>query len=150
MALSSADVPPTPTIRGVPRPLARALEAYADRIDVDLVRKAYELAVECHAGQVRASGEEFVTHTVEVATILAGLRLDTATIVAGLVHDVVEDTALTLTELEERFGAEVSTLVDGVTKIGKVQFRSHTEQQVASIPTKAAVAVAHQRVLVKI
>ncbi len=130
MPLHSADLTPTPTIRGVPRPLARALEAYADRIDVDLVRKAYELAVECHAGQVRASGEDFVTHTVEVATILAGLRLDTATIVAGLVHDVVEDTALTLPELEERFGVEVANLVDGVTKIGKVRFRSHTEQQV--------------------
>jgi GTP pyrophosphokinase len=130
MALPSSSPAPTPTIRGVPRPLARALEAYADRLDVDLIRKAYDLAVECHAGQVRASGEAFVSHTVEVATILAGLRLDTSTIVAGLVHDVVEDTALTLQELEERFGSEVSTLVDGVTKIGKVQFRSHTEQQV--------------------
>lgn len=130
MVLPSADPPATPTIRGLPRPLARALEAYADRLDVDMVRSAYDLAVECHAGQRRASGEEFVTHTVEVATILAGLRLDTATIVAGLVHDVVEDTALTLAELEERFGGEVATLVDGVTKIGKVQFRSHTEQQV--------------------
>ncbi|MBT8337475.1 MAG: bifunctional (p)ppGpp synthetase/guanosine-3',5'-bis(diphosphate) 3'-pyrophosphohydrolase [Gemmatimonadetes bacterium] len=130
MALPSSSPVPTPTIRGVPRPLARALEAYADRLDVDLIRKAYDVAVECHAGQVRASGEEYVSHTVEVATILAGLRLDTSTIVAGLVHDVVEDTALTLRELEERFGFEVSALVDGVTKIGKVRFRSHTEQQV--------------------
>ncbi|MBT8405103.1 MAG: bifunctional (p)ppGpp synthetase/guanosine-3',5'-bis(diphosphate) 3'-pyrophosphohydrolase [Gemmatimonadetes bacterium] len=130
MALPSSSPVPTPTIRGVPRPLARALEAYADRLDVDLIRKAYDVAVECHAGQVRASGEEYVSHTVEVATILAGLRLDTSTIVAGLVHDVVEDTALTLRELEERFGSEVSALVDGVTKIGKVRFRSHTEQQV--------------------
>ncbi len=130
MALSSRNPAPTPTIRGIPRPLARALEAYADRLDVDAIRRAYELAVASHAGQRRASGDEFVSHTVEVATILAGLRLDTATIVAGLVHDVVEDTAMTLLELEERFGAEVATLVDGVTKIGKVQFRSHTEQQV--------------------
>lgn len=130
MVFSSASSPPTPTIRGVPRPLARALEAYADRLDVDLIRKAYDLAAEGHAGQVRASGEAFVSHTVEVATILAGLRLDTATIVAGLVHDIVEDTAFTLSELEERFGREVAALVDGVTKIGKVQFRSHTEQQV--------------------
>lgn len=130
MPFSSAGSAPTPTIRGLPRPLARALEAYADRLDVAPIRSAYDLAVECHAGQVRASGEEFVSHTVEVATILAGLRLDTATIVAGLVHDVVEDTALTLSELEERFGREVAALVDGVTKIGKVQFRSHTEQQV--------------------
>lgn len=120
----------TPTIRGLPRPLARALEAYAERLDVEMIRAAYTLAVEAHAGQVRASGEEYVTHTVEVATILAGLRLDTASIVAALVHDVVEDTAFTLAEIEERFGPEVAAIVDGVTKIGKVQFRSTTEQQV--------------------
>lgn len=119
-----------PTIRGLPRPLARALEAYAERLDVEMIRAAYTLAVEAHAGQVRASGEEYVTHTVEVATILAGLRLDTASIVAALVHDVVEDTAFTLAEIEERFGPEVAAIVDGVTKIGKVQFRSTTEQQV--------------------
>lgn len=130
MALTSTGTTTTPTIRGLPRPLARTLEAYADRLDVDMIRTAYDLAVECHAGQVRASGEDFVTHTVEVATILGGLRLDTATIVAGLVHDIVEDTAFTLAELSERFGPEVAALVDGVTKIGKVQFRSHTEQQV--------------------
>ncbi len=118
------------TIHGLPRPLARQLEAYADRLDVDLIRRAYELAVEAHAGQRRASGEEYVSHTVEVATILASLRLDTATLVAGLVHDTVEDTAVTNEELEERFGEEVATLVDGVTKIGRVEFRSHTEQQV--------------------
>jgi GTP pyrophosphokinase len=120
----------TPTIHGLPRPLARGLEAYAERLDLEPIKRAWELAVEAHAGQQRASGEDFVSHTMEVATILAGLRLDTASIVAGLVHDVVEDTAISLQELEERFGAEVATLVDGVTKIGKVKFRSHTEQQV--------------------
>src|SRR5262245_3937817 len=128
--LSSSTTPATPTIRGLPRPLARVLEGYADRLDVDRIRAAYELALEAHAGQRRASGEEYVSHAVEVATILASLRLDTATLVAGLVHDVLEDTAVTLSELHERFGREVSTLVDGVTKIGKVQFQSHTEQQV--------------------
>jgi GTP pyrophosphokinase len=101
-----------------------------DRLDPDAIRRAHDLAVEAHAGQRRASGEEFVTHTVEVATILAILRLDTASIVAGLVHDTVEDTHVTLGEIEERFGREVAALVDGVTKIGRVEFRSHTEQQV--------------------
>jgi GTP pyrophosphokinase len=110
--------------------LARALEAYVDRLDPDAIKRAYDLAVEAHAGQRRASGEEFVSHTVEVATILAVLRLDTASIVAGLIHDTVEDTHVTLAELGERFGQEVAALVDGVTKIGKVEFRSHTEQQV--------------------
>ncbi|UCC26817.1 MAG: bifunctional (p)ppGpp synthetase/guanosine-3',5'-bis(diphosphate) 3'-pyrophosphohydrolase [Gemmatimonadales bacterium] len=125
-----ASAPATSTIRGLPRPLARALEAYVDRLDPDAIRRAHDLAVEAHAGQRRASGEEFVTHTVEVATILAILRLDTASIVAGLVHDTVEDTHVTLGEIEERFGREVAALVDGVTKIGRVEFRSHTEQQV--------------------
>jgi len=122
--------PSTPTIRGLPRPLARALEPYADRLDVDSIRDAYELAAEAHAGQTRASGAEYVTHTIEVATLLAQLRLDTASIVVGLIHDVVEDTEISLADLEERFGPEVATIVDGVTKLGQVQFRSATEQQV--------------------
>ncbi|GMV07596.1 MAG: GTP pyrophosphokinase [Gemmatimonadota bacterium] len=121
---------PTPTIRGLPRPLARALEAYADRLDVQKIREAYDLAAEAHAGQRRASGEEYVSHTVEVATILATLRLDTASIVSGLIHDTVEDTALSLSDVEGRFGREVATIVDGVTKLGKVQFSTTTEQQV--------------------
>ncbi|HSG08671.1 MAG TPA: bifunctional (p)ppGpp synthetase/guanosine-3',5'-bis(diphosphate) 3'-pyrophosphohydrolase [Longimicrobiales bacterium] len=110
--------------------MARALEAYAGRLDVDKIREAYGLAVEAHTGQRRASGEEYVSHTVEVATILATLRLDSASIIAGLVHDIVEDTALSLSDVESRFGREVSTIVDGVTKLGRIQFNSATEQQV--------------------
>jgi len=117
-------------IRDLPRPLARAVGEYADRVDVDRIREAYEVARTAHAGQKRASGEDFVSHAVNVATILSRLRLDTDSLVAGLVHDVVEDTALTLEELEERFGAPVALIVDGVTKIGQVRFRSHTEHQV--------------------
>jgi GTP diphosphokinase / guanosine-3',5'-bis(diphosphate) 3'-diphosphatase len=124
------NLPPTVTIRGLPRPLARAMERYADRLDVDQVRRAYDLAAEAHAGQRRASGEEYVNHVVEVATLLAQFKLDTASLVAALIHDVVEDTPFTLTDIEERFGFEVGQIVDGVTKIGRVEFRSHTEQQV--------------------
>ena len=117
-------------LTGLPAELAEALAPYTERLDLDVIGRAWALAVEAHAGQRRASGDDYVQHTMEVAAILAGLRLDTASIVAGLVHDVVEDTAVSLHELEERFGREVATLVDGVTKIGRVQFRSHTEQQV--------------------
>ena len=106
------------------------MESYADRLDVDAVRDAYELAKEAHAGQRRASGDEFVSHAVEVATILALLGLDTDSLVSGLVHDVVEDTTVSLADIDKRFGESVSTIVDGVTKIGRVEFRSHTEQQV--------------------
>jgi GTP diphosphokinase / guanosine-3',5'-bis(diphosphate) 3'-diphosphatase len=120
----------TPTIRGLPRPLARALEAHADRLDIEAIRAAYDLAVDAHAGQTRASGEEYVQHTIEVATILAQLRLDTATIIAGLIHDTVEDTVVSIADVETRFGKEVAQIVDGVTKLGKVEFRSATEHQV--------------------
>jgi GTP pyrophosphokinase len=106
------------------------MESYADRLDVDAVRDAYELAREAHSGQRRASGEKFVTHAVEVATILSLLGLDTDSLVSGLVHDVVEDTTVSLADIDKRFGKGVSTIVDGVTKIGRVEFRSHTEQQV--------------------
>ena len=121
---------PTPTIRGLPRPLARALEAHADRLDIPMIRAAYDLAVDAHAGQLRASGEEYVQHTIEVATILAQLRLDTATIIAGLIHDTVEDTEISIADVKTRFGEEVAQIVDGVTKLGKVEFRSATEHQV--------------------
>ena len=120
---------PTTTIRGLPRALARQLEAYADRLDVDQIKKAYGVAVEAHVGQRRASGDPYVKHAVEVATILGSLHLDTATIVAGLVHDAIEDTAVSLPDLRSLFGDEIADLVDGVTKIGKVEFRSSTEHQ---------------------
>jgi GTP pyrophosphokinase len=127
---SATKTRPVITIRDLPRPLARAMERYADRLDVDRVKEAYHMALEAHAGQKRASGENFVNHVVEVATLLAQFKLDTSSLVAALVHDVVEDTPITLTEVEERFGFEVGQIVDGVTKIGRVEFRSHTEQQV--------------------
>jgi len=99
---------PTPTIRGLPRPLVRALEAYADRLDVEKIREAYDLAVKAHGGQTRASGEEYVTHTVEVATLLAQFRLDSNSIIEGLIYDTVEDTDISLKDLESRFGSEVA------------------------------------------
>ena len=106
------------------------MEAYAERLDVDRVLDAYSLAKDAHAGQRRASGEKFVSHAVQVATILATLRLDTDSLVAGLIHDVVEDTAVSLADIEKRFGSHAATIVDGVTKIGRVEFRSTTEEQV--------------------
>ena len=130
MPKSASDQSTRTTIRGLPRPLARALEGYADRLDIDAIKRAHDLAARAHAGQTRASGEDYVSHTVEVATILAQLRLDTDTIVAGLIHDTVEDTDITTRDVERDFGAQVAQIVDGVTKLGKVQFRSATEQQV--------------------
>ena len=120
----------TRALRKLPQALADAIEDSAGRFDADEVLAAYELAAEAHADQRRASGEPFVNHAVEVATIVAGLRLDTASVVSALVHDVVEDTTVSLQGIREVFGEEVGAIVDGVTKIGRVRFRSHTEQQV--------------------
>ena len=120
----------TDKIRILPRPLAKALEAYADRLDLEAICRAYELAVKAHAGQTRASGEDYVSHPTEVATILAQLKLDSDSIVASLIHDAVEDTTISMADVEDGFGKGIATIVDGVTKLGRVRFRSATERQV--------------------
>ena len=104
--------------------------------EVEQVRKAYNLAAEAHAGQKRASGEDYVNHVVEVATLLAQFKLDTASLVSALIHDVVEDTSVTLTDIEEEFGYEVGQIVDGVTKIGKVEFRSAPDDHLRASPDR--------------
>ncbi len=127
---TTAAAPRATTVRGLPRPLARAIEGYAPRLDVEAIRSAYDLAAEAHADQRRASGEPYINHAVEVATLIAKLRLDTASVVSALVHDVPEDTVVSLQTVRELFGDEVGAIVDGVTKIGRVRFRSSTERQV--------------------
>ena len=114
----------------LPADLFAAVEPYADRLDLDLIARAYEFSAVAHAGQKRHSGEDYVVHCIEVAKVLADLHLDSATIAGGLIHDVVEDTPATLSDVREAFGDEVATVVDGLTKIAKVQFRTSTEQQV--------------------
>ena len=119
------------TARAVlPPRLFAALEPYLDRVDVELVTRAYEFSRVAHAGQKRKSGEDYVVHVIEVAEILAELHLDSVTVASGLIHDVVEDTPATLEDVRDAFGDEVATVVDGLTKLAKVQFRTSTEQQV--------------------
>jgi guanosine-3',5'-bis(diphosphate) 3'-pyrophosphohydrolase len=130
-ALPAVDAGALETARAVlPPELLAALESYADRVDLELVTRAYEFSSVAHAGQKRRSGEDYITHTVEVARILADLHLDSVTIASGLIHDVVEDTDATIDDVRDAFGGEVATVVDGLTKIAKVQFRTSTEQQV--------------------
>ena len=97
--------------------------------DLDLIRKAYVYCAKVHQGQTRLSGEPYLVHPMEVAAILADLKLDVPTVVTGLLHDTVEDTLATLEELAAMFGDEVSRLVDGVTKIGKIHFKTKEESQ---------------------
>lgn len=106
------------------------LESINANLDVALIRRAYEFSDQAHAGQTRSSGEPFIEHCLEVAAILAELHMDSTTIAAGLVHDVVEDTSFGLDDLRKAFGDEIAELVDGVTKIGLVHFTSYEEQQV--------------------
>ncbi len=101
----------------------------AVEVDRDRVEAAFLFACEHHADQRRKSGEEFITHPVGVAKICAGMRLDTETLVAALLHDTVEDTSASLDEVKERFGDEVSLLVDGVTKLTGITFQSRDEAQ---------------------
>ena len=98
-------------------------------IDQERVREAYRFALEHHAEQRRHSGERFISHPLSVARICAGLGLDTETLMAALLHDTVEDTAVTLDEVRERFGDEVASLVDGLTKIDSLTFNSRDEAQ---------------------
>jgi (p)ppGpp synthase/HD superfamily hydrolase len=86
----------------------------------ELIERAYDLAEVAHSGQKRASGEPYIQHSLTVAQILADLRLDSATIAAGLLHDVVEDSVVTVEDLRQEFGDEVANLVDGVTKLGQI------------------------------
>ena len=102
--------------------LIRSVNKYHPSADVTLIKKAYHIAEEAHTGQARKSGEPYIIHPLCVAMILAELELDKETIVAGLLHDVVEDTIMTKEEIAQEFGSEVELLVDGVTKLGQLSY----------------------------
>ena len=102
--------------------------AYMPEEDVAFVGKALDYAVDAHKEQFRKSGEPYIVHPIQVAGILAGLKLDAVTVACGFLHDVVEDTDISLDELEAEFGHDVRMIVDGVTKLGKVEYKSHEEQ----------------------
>ncbi len=106
------------------------VESFNANINIPLVRKAYEFCDASHAGQIRESGEPYVIHSLNVGLILAELHLDSSTIAAGLIHDVVEDTDVTLDDITREFNEEIASLVDGVTKLGTVEFKSQEERQV--------------------
>ncbi|MCB8818016.1 RelA/SpoT family protein [Desulfosporosinus shakirovi] len=98
-----------------------------------IVDKAYQFAEAAHRNQLRNSGEDYILHPLEVAQILVELEMDEATIAAALLHDVVEDTEFTIPDIEKAFGAEIALLVDGVTKLGRIEYKSKVEQQVENL-----------------
>jgi guanosine-3',5'-bis(diphosphate) 3'-pyrophosphohydrolase len=107
-----------------------AADANVERLDSELLARAYHFSDRAHAGQRRKNGDPFVTHCVEVAKILADLQLDSVTVASGLIHDVVEDTNVTLEDVEREFGREIAQIVDGLTKIGHLPMTSSQERQV--------------------
>jgi len=135
----SAD--PVAKVRALARPiseiraqlLAKVQAAHEDPAAAQLVSSAFDFAVQAHGAQVRASGEPYVTHPAEAAIILADLGLDPTTLAAALLHDVPEDTSITMAELTDRFGDEVANLVDGVTKLSKFSALSAEEQHAENI-----------------
>jgi GTP diphosphokinase / guanosine-3',5'-bis(diphosphate) 3'-diphosphatase len=121
--------------------LLRTVKAYNAKADVGLIRRAYFFAEAAHEGQFRLSGEPFIEHPLAVATIVAELGLDTTSLVAALLHDTVEDTPVTLDELDAEFGSEVVRIVDGLTKIETIGFKTREHEQAENV-RKMIVAMA--------
>ncbi len=139
LAAAAAAVPgPPPELDA----LVRRVEAYNPQADGALIRRAYEYSARMHRGQKRLSGEPYVVHPLNVAMIIAQLKLDMPSVVTGLLHDVVEDTGASLDEVQGLFGAEVARLVDGMTKVSKITFSSREEKQAENF-RKMVIAMAH-------
>ena len=115
------------------REFLQKIEEYNPNYDMDMISRAYDVADEMHRNQLRKSGEEYLIHPVAVAEILAELGMDSETIAAGLLHDVIEDTPYTLEQMEKEFGSEVAELVDGVTKLSALKFESKEERQAENL-----------------
>jgi guanosine-3',5'-bis(diphosphate) 3'-pyrophosphohydrolase len=122
-------------------PLVALYKERHRKADTDMIERAFEVARQAHADQVRRSGDPYIAHPLGVAMILAGLGLDDVTLASALLHDAVEDTAVTGSDIEASFGADVAAIVDGVTKLDRLQFDSKEEQQSATL-RKMLVAMA--------
>lgn len=117
------------------------IEQYNPNADMQLIIKAYNFAEAAHESQVRNSGEKYFVHPFQVALLLADLNMDTATIIAGLLHDVIEDTNISYDKVREEFGEEIADLVDGVTKLKKLQYKTKQENQAENL-RKMVIAMA--------
>jgi GTP diphosphokinase / guanosine-3',5'-bis(diphosphate) 3'-diphosphatase len=113
--------------------LINKIQTYHPGANTALVQKAYDTAFLAHQGQKRISGDDYIQHPLGVANILVDLQLDVETIAAGLLHDVVEDTAISIESMEKLFGKEIALLVDGVTKLSRINFKNKEEQQLESL-----------------
>jgi RelA/SpoT family (p)ppGpp synthetase len=128
--------------------LVSKLEGYLPPDEVELVQEAYDFAYQAHQGQRRRSGEPYITHPVAVADLLADLHLDSQTLIAAILHDVIEDTPTLKEEITTRFGREVAELVDGVSKLDQIQFKSRAEAQAESFRKMLLAMVRDIRVII--
>jgi GTP pyrophosphokinase len=127
--------------------LLRRVQANRPNEDVSLIRKAWEFCVKHHEGQMRASGEPYIIHPLEVAEVLAEMKMDATSIAAGLLHDSVEDTPATNDEIAEEFGDQVAHIVEGVTKIDKIQFANREDRQAENVRKMLLAMVSDVRVV---
>src|SRR5437764_2098019 len=130
------------------RDLMKMLRANRPNDDLEIIKKAYEYSLKVHTGQSRASGEPYLVHPLEVACVLAEMKLDPIAIVAGLLHDSVEDTVVTIQDIEREFGAQVAHIVEGVTKISKIDFASKEERQAENVRKMVLAMVDDIRVVI--
>src|SRR6201992_1221556 len=129
------------------RALLDTVHAHRPGDDVEIIRRAWECSLEHHQGQVRASGEPYVLHPLEVAHVLAEMKLDSTAIAAGLLHDAVEDTAVTADDITRLFGEQVAHIVEGVTKIDKIQFANSEDRQAENVRKMLLAMVSDVRVV---
>ena len=127
--------------------LLRQVQANRPSEDISLIRKAWEFCVKHHEGQMRASGEPYIIHPLEVAEVLAEMKLDSSAIAAGLLHDSVEDTPATSEEIAAGFGVQVAHIVEGVTKIDKIQFANREDRQAENVRKMLLAMVSDVRVV---
>ena len=115
------------------RDLMKRMQENRPHDDLSIVKKAYDFSLKHHEGQSRASGEPYLVHPLEVALVLAEMKMDPVAISAGLLHDSVEDTSVTIVDIRKEFGEQVAHIVEGVTKISKIEFATREEQQAENI-----------------
>ncbi len=128
--------------------ITEQIQDYAPKADIDILLRAYVFAAQAHAEQRRSSGELYITHPLSVAAILASLHMDVSSIVTGLLHDTVEDTHVTLEDIEQRFGRDIAHLVDGVTKIGQIEFKSTAHKKAENFRKMIVATAKDVRVLI--
>jgi len=146
-AVSAVRIPDQQTIDQRFEALLHHVQANRPNEDVSLIRKAWHFCVQHHQGQMRASGEPYIIHPLEVAEVLAEMKLDATAIAAALLHDAVEDTPATGEEIEAGFGAQVAHIVEGVTKIDKIQFANREDRQAENVRKMLLAMVTDVRVV---